>query len=206
MSEGVLNEQKRYGRVIKVKCDYCGKEFERLVAEVNRSRRLGVKLFCNNKCFGLNRRANKTIEQKKAEKAIYDKEYRAKNYGMLKNKKKAYYDSIKDDQEYKEKCCIYRKKNMPRHIEYCRRPEYRAKKKIYDREYKAKKFYGDFWESHILTMDIRGECLNQMSDYDIRISKGTLTKTQKRRRKYEKAQRGKLEAGIVGDLKQGQRR
>jgi hypothetical protein len=38
--------------LVKIKCEFCGGEFERLVGEVNRAKKLGRKFFCSRKCGG----------------------------------------------------------------------------------------------------------------------------------------------------------
>ncbi len=163
-----------------VTCAYCGNKSEKIAGHVNRARKLGNALYCNRECAGLARRTHKSEAQKKADKREYDREYRAKNYEKMKPKKAAYhkatYDPVKE--------AVKRKKRMPQHVEYCRRPEYRAWKKQYDRKYRARKNYGPFAEHFLLTMEIRDECLAQQTDYEIRLSKGTLNKCIKRRRNY----------------------
>lgn len=143
------------GRKIEVICDQCGNTVLKESNHVNRARKDGAKLFCNQKCFGLSRRNNKTDAQKKAEKAEYDCKYRASNASELQRKKKAYYEKNKD--KVKKKHAAYRKKNMQRHVEYCRQPEYKKKKAVYDRMYRAKKNFGEFWESALILNELEQE-------------------------------------------------
>lgn len=166
------------------RCAYCGGHASKAAGAVNRARKAGLSLYCNRKCAGLGRRKHKSMEQKKAEKAAYDAEYRAKNRASLKAKKAAYYAEHHDREKERE----YRKKRMPKHVEYCRRPEYRVKKKAYDRPHRAKKFYGPLWEAALLTQDIRNAVLEQQTDYEVRLAKGTLSKSQKRKRDYDQVQ------------------
>lgn len=97
---------------------------------------------------------------------------------MLKAKKAAYFQRTYDP----EKARVERKKRSKAHAEYCRRPEYRAWKQQYGRRYRAKKFYGEFWECFLLAQDIREECLERSSDYEIRKAKHTLNKALERKR------------------------
>ena len=189
---------------MKITCAYCGKETDKAPGSVNRSRKNGSPLYCGLTCAGMGRRKGQTESDKKEAKRLYDIKYRAKNRAMLKAKKAAYFQRTYDP----EKAAVERKKIMPRHVEYCRQPEYREWKRGYDRQYRAKKWYGPFWESHLLAMDIRSEALSRKSDYEIRLEKGTLGKTQQRKRDYEAARthRQEPEIGPLGNLERGQKR
>lgn len=157
-------------------------------SDVNRAIKAGLNIYCDRKCAGFGRRDNKTTNQRKEEKRLYDIEYRNKNKDMLKVKKAAYFKATYDP----EKAAIERKKRMPKHIEYCRQPEYRAKKKQYDSQYLAKKNYGEFWESALLIMDIDNEVSARMTDVEIRQVKGTLNNKLQRRRQYERERKGHI--------------
>ncbi|MEW8193285.1 MAG: hypothetical protein AB2793_06225 [Candidatus Thiodiazotropha sp.] len=161
-----------------ITCAYCGAKAKKENGAINRARATDSPLYCSLKCSGLARRLNKSKEQKKAEKREYDRQYRHINRELLKTKKAEYFRRTYDP----EKARVDRKKRAAAHAEYCRRPEYRAWKKSYDRQYRAKKRYGEFWECFLLTLDIRDECLHQASDYEIRKANDTLTKVQRRKR------------------------
>ena len=96
---------------------------------------------------------NKTKKQKVAEKREYDMEYRRKNRQLLKVKKQMYFEKTYDPVKAAEE----RKLKMSRHVEYCRRPEYKAWKREYDQIYRVKQNYGVFWESFIVLTDIERE-------------------------------------------------
>lgn len=125
---------------------------------------------------------HKTVEQKKEEKRLYDIAYRENNIAMLKEKKKEYYQRTHDPVKEAE----IRKKRMHLHIQYCKQPWYREWKKEYDRKFRAKKLYGDFWESAVLLVDLENELEEKMSWYDRQMDKGTLNKATQRRREYER--------------------
>jgi hypothetical protein len=116
-------------------CQNCGSIFQGEKGEINRARKLAAPLYCGMRCSGLGRRKYKTVTQKKEEKRLYDIAYRANNRDMLKRRKAAYFQRTYDP----AKAAIHRSTRMQYHVEYCRRPEYRAKKKIYDRQYLATK-------------------------------------------------------------------
>lgn len=163
---------------IEIVCAHCGKKAFRYIGHVNRSNKLGNQLYCGRTCAGLGRRKNKSLEQKKEEKRLYDIEYRAKNFERDRPKRAAYFqlDYARRPEHYKK----VRQRRMAAHVEYCRRPEYRAKKHIYDRARYAKGKFGDWWENHVLVMQIGEECERHMSKYEIRLKNGTLNKTLRR--------------------------
>ncbi len=188
--------------MISVKCAQCGTERRMYVGHVNRAQKNGNRLFCSRECSGVARRKFKSDEQKKAEKKAYDAEYRVRDVEGRKAKKADYYQRTKD----REKEARIRKERMPKHVEYCRRPEYVAWKREYDRQYRAKADYGEYWEAFILALDIRRECLSQMTDTEIRMQNGTFGKSQKRKRDYERTLSKEFEVGPLGSLELGQRR
>src|SRR5262249_31406970 len=134
----------------------------------------------NRVCMGLARRQNKTKSQKVEEKRLYDQQYRVKNRAMLKAKKAAYFQRTYDP----AKAAGERKKRMPRHVEDCRRPEYKAKKRQYDREYRARE-YGEYGDAFNILLDLERELDARASWYERANQKGTINKTQKRKRDYE---------------------
>lgn len=181
---------------IELTCPQCNGKFLKERGHYNRSFKKGAPVFCGRECSGLARRSNKTVEQKRADKSEYDRHYRKKNLDRIKRRKHEYFKRTYDPVE----AAIERKKNMAKHVEYCRRPEYRKWKKRYDRKHKAKQSYGEFWECQVLTLDIRDEALSRMTDYEIRLSKGTVGKSTKRKRAYEKLNRTKSKGGPLGDV------
>lgn len=162
---------------MKFQCAHCGKTADKAAAHVNRARARGLNLYCNRKCSGLGRRQGKTKAQRIEEKRLYDLDYRAKNLADLKAKKHEYFKRTYDPAS----AAVYRKKRMPKHVEYCRRPEYRVKKAEYDRKYRAAE-YGEFAEAFQLTIDLNREIKGRMTNEQITQANGTQNKTQRRRR------------------------
>lgn len=182
-------------------CAYCGKIADKSAGAVNRARNAGMNLYCNRVCSGLGRRrAPKSVEQRKAEKRDYDAARRVALAAEIKAEKAAYHKRTYDPAKQRE----YNQRRMPHHVEYCRRPEYREWKREYDRRYRANKEYGEFADCFLLVMDIRAECLSQMTDYEIRYAKGGVAKTQQRRRDYEQLNREEPEIGALGDFERGE--
>lgn len=149
------------GRTIKVKCAWCHKGFPKTVGAYNRAQKISSPLYCSKKCFGLARRKNKSAKEKKRLKAEYDKNRRTEKAEELRAQKKAAYAlwGPQHREEEREK----RKKNMPKHIEYCRQPEYKEWKKKYDRRLRVAE-YGEFAECYELLEQLVKEIKRQMPD------------------------------------------
>ncbi len=124
--------------------------------------------------------------QKVKDKRLYDIEYRKRNRDLLKAKQQAYH--LKTYDPDKER--IKRKERMPRHVEYCRQPEYKRWKREYDRQYRAKK-YGPFAESYMLTIDLNRAIKGRMTNEQIKWENGTFNKAHFRASKANETERSR---------------
>ena len=115
-------------------------------------------------------------------KAAYDARRRAELCDRLKAEKAAYHKRTYDPAKAAEQ----RKARMPRHVEYCRRPEYRNWKVEYDRKYRAQKDFGDFAEVALVLRDIEAEVGARVTRTEVYRQNGTLNKWIQRRREYER--------------------
>lgn len=88
------------------------------------------------------------------EKRLYDIEYRRKNKEKIRKRKRKYYIENKSSISKKQKERRQSLEHKRRHAEYCRQPDYKKWKGRYDKVYRAQKESGDFWESHILIVEI----------------------------------------------------
>lgn len=164
---------------MKIRCAHCGETADKPAGQVNRAKAAGLNLYCDRRCSGLGRRKPPVPKSvKRLLKKLYDQEYRKKNRESIKAKKRAYYARTYDP----EKARIERKKTMARHVEYCRRPEYKRWKSAYDRRYRAKREYGPFAEVAMLTIDLNRAIKERMTTHEIKWQNGTTNKTQFRRR------------------------
>ena len=163
-------------------CSHCGKPHGKSASAVNRAFKAGLSLYCNRTCAGLGRRKEKTPEQKKEEKRLYDLNYRATS-PTLKARKAAYYQRVHDPVKEAAK----RKERMSQHVEYCRQPEYKAWKRGYDQQYLAHKQYGEFGPAIIALRELEQEVADRIDRQDIYAINGTLNKKQTRRRDYDQA-------------------
>ena len=180
--------------VVECVCPQCLVTFEAEAGAVNRARKVGSPKYCGRVCSGHARQKHKTADHRRAKKAEYDRARRDKLADRLKREKAEYYQRTKDP----VKEAAIRKKRMPKHVEYCRRPEYRAWKKDYDKAFRAKKEFGEFWEAGILALEIRKTCLDLSDDTEIRRQKGTLNKKANRRKDYDRTHSNKPEIGALG--------
>jgi hypothetical protein len=171
---------------MKFKCAHCGETADKATGHVKRARARGLKLYCDRRCSGLGRRDGKTKAQRVEEKRLYDMAYRAKNLESIKAKKKAHFQKTYDRKAAAE----YRKQRMHLHVEYCRRPEYRAWKREYDRKYRAKEF-GDFAEAYMLTLDLNREIRGRTTRHEVKYQNGCTNKAQRRKRQGIQEERGR---------------
>ncbi len=145
-------------------CEQCGVYFERPNGQIGRC----GKMFCSMKCAGMARRKHRTDAEKKQIKARYDEKYRAINAQKIKSNKREYFAKTYDPR----KARIARAKMMPRHVEYCRRPEYRKYKAKYDAQYNASE-YGPFADAYRLYVELSKEIRQRCpSAYERRKAKG----------------------------------
>lgn len=162
-------------------CWWCGSEAFRERGQITRALSRGP-IYCGKDCAGLARRLVNapTEDEKRAAKAAYDAQYRRRNRAKLKAKKAAYFKATYDPEVAK----VIRAKRMPWHVEYCRRPEYRAWKSSYDRQYNAKKSFGPFAEAALVLGDLQAEIDSRANRQDLNEAKGTFNKSINRRRDY----------------------
>ena len=149
------------GRTVKVRCSYCRKFFQKAVGAYNVAQRIGAPLYCTRKCAGFGRRKNRSAREKKRLKAEYDLKRRTELAEELKAKKKAAYaiwGPLHREEERKK-----RKERMPKHVEYCRQPEYKVYKSEYDKKRKLSRF-GPFAEAYKVLDQLKQEIKKQMPD------------------------------------------
>lgn len=163
--------------MISLICPQCKCEFETRKAYYDKAVNIGAPKYCGRVCAGLGRRSGKSEEQKKKEKAEYDKKYREIDKDIKKQKKANYFQRTYDP----AKAAIERKKRMPKHIEYCRQPEYKKKKKEYDEKHRAKQNYGEFWESAIILKHLENIVDSRLAKNENNL----INKSQKRKRLWK---------------------
>lgn len=163
---------------ITFQCDFCGEDSVKEKGHVNRARRDGNHIYCDRVCSSYARMDHFiTDEEKRMLKSGYDQMYKMLN-PPDKAKAAAYFQRTYDPL----KAAVIRKKNMHKHVEYCKRPEYRAWKRKYDQKFCAKQKYGEHWESAILLRQIR----DVVDNHEAKLTNGLLSKSQKRKRDYGK--------------------
>jgi hypothetical protein len=161
----------------RIKCAHCGKRPWKPVQAINRAERAGAPLYCNRTCAGLARRNGKTKAQRREEKRLYDMNNRATNPTLKARRHEQHlrnYDPVA--------AAVVRKARMPQHLEYCRRPEYRAWKSAYDKRHLAEKQYGPAAEAAMVLRDLEREIRSRMNAYEVAQASGTFGKRQGRQR------------------------
>jgi hypothetical protein len=112
-------------------CAWCSKQFPIEIGALNRARRRGMSVYCCPRHSGYGRGIGRTKAEKRRLKAEYDRQYRLDNLLRITVGKRDYHRRTYDP----KKAAKTRKRRMPYHVEYCRRPEYRAYKRQYDLGY-----------------------------------------------------------------------
>src|SRR6266700_2129776 len=161
---------------MKFRCAHCRRFADKPTGHVNRARSREMKLFCSRLCFGLSRRQHKTKLQRRAEKRLYDIEYR-KTSPTLKARRRAFHLRTYDP----AKTAIKRKKKAPYHAEYCRQPWYKEWKSEYDRKRRAGEF-GAFADAYSLTLELNREIKRRFNHDEIKYENGCTNKAQRRER------------------------
>jgi hypothetical protein len=162
-----------------IACPICTFRFECCAGRYNRALKISAPLYCSKLCSGLGRRSQQTTWQKKQAKSEYDRKRREEKREILRAKKRKAY--VANKQAILEKMKVYRKIRMPKHLEYCMRPEYRAKKHDYDIARNAAA-YGEFAETWRLLIELQKEIRSQATAYERRVANGYYTRSAKRRR------------------------
>jgi hypothetical protein len=136
--------------VISVACARCGKAHQKEVGHVNRTRKIGGRLYCSKRCFGLDRRRPKLpLAERRAKKAAYDVVRRALLKEEIKEQKRQHYlDTFDPEKGKAERAARKLKLGAHYHRDYCRkrfedRPALKRGKRLYDRARRDRKAYAD---------------------------------------------------------------
>lgn len=191
MSETIRNSKGVLLR--RVSCAHCDKVIYKRTGDINRARNRGMSIYCGRKCAGIAKRSNKSLEQRKAEKSAYDRRrLEAHRDEINRKKREAYYarheKNLKKQAELRAKI----RADPQRHEEYKRmaryyanRPEWKEKKRKYDRLYRAVREYGEEWGSvYVALLDLQDAIDEKASWYERRLTMGRLNKAKHRRRAH----------------------
>ena len=166
---------------MRLTCPNCHGGFECAIGRYNRAQTIGAPLYCSKTCAGQARRTPKpSEEERRALKAAYDRARRQQLGERLRAEKRAYYEANRD--RILADMTAKRPARMAAHIEYCRRPEYRAYKSEYDKRHLARKQFGEFAEAAIALRSLETEIETKASRYEVYMQNGTINKAQTRRR------------------------
>lgn len=135
--------------MIRFRCPQCRRVAERDASRVNRSRRVGMRVYCSRLCSGLARRTERLPEsERKAKKAAYDVLYRAERVEERREQKREYHRATYDPKRARRVREERKRKNgLSYHAEYCRqrfakRPALKRGKVMYDRARRDRLYYG----------------------------------------------------------------
>lgn len=163
-------------------CLVCKEPFKKALGHYNRAIKQGLNIYCSRTCAGIGRRTS--AEEKKAVKAAYDK--KISNTPERKAARQRYFQ--KSYKANPEKYREIRKAKYPKHLEYLNTPEYKERKREYDKKYLAKRGYGAFAESAILLSELE-LFLKQTMPKELKFQMGITNKTQKRKRLWQRAKK-----------------
>lgn len=162
-------------------CTMCNAAFDCATGRFNRAKAIGAPLYCCRACAGIARRTPKPSDQeRRASKAAYDRERRQRLGDRLKAEKRAYYEANRS--RILAEMTKKRPAKMAAHIEYCRRPEYRAYKSEYDKLRLVRKQFGEFAEAALTLRNLETEIDAKASRYEVYMQNRTINKAQTRRR------------------------
>lgn len=179
---------------MKCKCHYCGKQIEISIGQYNyRVLKHGLNVYCDRKCAGLGRRVNRTKEEQDLIQYFYWTFRQLSDPDRFKKQRAEYFK--KDYAAKPEKYRKERQRRMKDHVEYCRQPKYREKKKVYDEQRVAKANYGEYWEAAIALHKLADIVDNRRAKQEQK----TINKTQNRKRYANKnTKRKELESCVMG--------
>ncbi len=164
-----------------ITCAFCGTQSDKDASAVNRAMRIGAALFCNRICAGMQRRKGKTREQCVAEKAEYDRQYRAAS-PTLKTRRHAHHLRTYDPEKARKRRQTIRDWHRAYAAEYRSRVEWKAHKVEYDLRRRAAD-YADFAEAWRLLIDLEKEIRARCPDkYERQKARGYFTRIQERQR------------------------
>lgn len=168
--------------MVERQCKRCGNAFNTTASAANRADRAGAPLYCSRMCAGLARRVFRLPEEKRARKSEYDKARRAAIGDKLRTQKREtrfanHAEHLRIEAE---------RRRLPHvkqaHRDYIKRPEYKAKKRVYD-ESKRKEEYGEFADAWQLLLQLEKEIRSQATSYERRVANGYYTRSAQRRRR-----------------------
>ena len=163
-------------------CAFCGCLSQKNVSDVNRAARAGLRVFCSRKCFGLDRRVERSPEEAKRLKQEYDAARHVALAERLKAEKREYHKRTYDPVAARVK----RKARTFDHTAYCRRyyadPTKKNEKVQYDIRRRAVQ-YADYAESWRLLIELEREIRTRVPDrYERQKGRGYFTKINERKR------------------------
>lgn len=186
-------------------CPQCGQRAIKATGSVNRSRAKGAPIYCGKACSGIARRDLRSDQQRRDAKADYDQRRREQlGEALLEAKRAAYRNAVENDtNRLRASQKAQREQRREQHLSYCRTPNYREWKSGYDRRHRAEKEYGPFADAALTLLALQEEINSRSTWLERAAAKGTLCKSQQRKRQYGKSSiketvRGQSEGRALG--------
>lgn len=166
-------------RIKSITCKICKKRFDVLYSQWTAYGRK----YCSMKCSGIGCRNSK--EEKLLLKKLYDIQRRDELGDVLKyRKRKAYYENHEEHlkRQKKYRTTAKYKRYMKKFLKTYYTDEWKKHKKDYDRKFRSKRNFGEFWESAYVELLINDEIKKTHTKYDVALENGTLNKSLRRKR------------------------
>lgn len=170
-----------------IQCAHCGNNVEKETSAVNRARKVGMALYCGKVCSSDARRIS--TEEKTARRVEYDRQRREGSLReALLQQKKAHYMAHAQEILAAQKAARESDPELKKRRRDCQRRcmerlEWKEHKRAYDRQYRAEREFGEMAPAYLLLLELEKEVERQEPDWvDLQRQKGTLNKSQRRRR------------------------
>ena len=141
-------------------CFHCRVTFIRVVSQVAATQRKGRNIYCSRDCHTAQRRAGRTQEQLKECKRQREKNWREKHKSQVRLRSMAHYKKTTTSEKRQRLYQKYKHKIAARNKD----PAAKIQKKHDDRIWRAKRGYGDYWESQVLLLKLNEELSSQTGE------------------------------------------
>lgn len=168
---------------VAIDCDHCGKTAMKWTGSVNRSRAMGAPLYCSVACAGMGRRDTRTKEERVAAKAAYDAKRRVDLADEIRAAHAEYHRRTYDPDKARARRDLGALRAY--HKQHNLKPEVKAAKRAYDREYTGLP-YGEYAECRRLLTELEREIRKlEPSWYERAKARGYYDRPRARDRKRE---------------------
>ena len=176
---------------MEIVCAYCGQFAEKRTGDVNRAKTRGAPIYCGKVCSGLAKRLDPDAKREAAARRQREYWQRPENAARKKARAAELFQQSKQPggwyPQHRERMRTdpeYRAKHKACQARCQARPDWKARKQEYDREWRATRHYGNMAEAFLVLMELESEVEKRIEWLDLQSEKGTANKCQTRRRAY----------------------